>query len=75
MPAWLRDSNAVNLSKLGIPDNDVEAFDLCAWQKAPNVAFGGRTPNMVIDDGTDKERLQLALMIDAIAALQDGAFS
>ena len=64
----------VDLAAYGMVE-EPQAFNFAVWRRAPNPAFGGRTPQQVIDDGTDSERTDLAHVVSAIAALLDGAFS
>ena len=64
----------VDLAAYGV-DEEQWAFDFAVWREAPNPAFGGHTPQQVIDEGTETERRHLADAVDAIAALLDGAFS
>ena len=69
---WLSNpGEPVDLAAFGVGEAPRE-FDFAAWCATPNPAFAGRTPQQVIDDGTETERDQL---VDAIAALLDGAFS
>ncbi len=73
--AWLSNpGEPVDLAAFGVGEPPHE-FDFAAWCATPNPAFAGRTPQQVIDDGTETERDQLADAVDAIAALLDGAFS
>ena len=72
---WLsKPGEPVDLAAFGV-DQGPREFDFAAWCATPNPAFAGRTPQQVIDDGTETERNQLADAVDAIAALLDGAFS
>ena len=75
VPGWLAEPGEhVDLTGYGIAD-EPQSFDFAAWRKTPNPAFDGRTPQQVIDCGTDVERSALADAVSAIAALLDGAFS
>ena len=56
-------------------DEEPREFDFAAWCQTPNPAFAGRTPQQIIDEGTESERDHLAGAVDSIAALLDGAFS
>ena len=72
---WLSSpGESVDLAAYGV-DEQPREFDFAVWCQAPNPAFGGRTPQQVIDNGTETERDHLADTVDAIAALLDGAFS
>ena len=74
-PGWLSNpGEPVDLAAFGV-DEAPREFDFAPWCATPNPAFAGRTPQQVIDDGTETERDQLAGAVDAIAALLDGAFS
>lgn len=64
----------VNLADYGL-EAEPQAFNFAIWRETPNPAFGGRTPQQVINEGTEAERNHLADAVDAIAALLDGAFS
>lgn len=76
LPAWLRSpEKCADAAQFGVAVGESEAFEFDAWLATANPAFGGRAPCEVIDGGTPAERARLALAIDAIAALQDGAFS
>ena len=73
---WLREPQQVNLQEFGIGQDDhIQGFNKDEWMAAPNVAFGGRTPNEIIKSGSDEERSALALAVDVIASLNEGAFS
>ena len=72
---WLSNPGApVDLSAYAV-DEEPRDFHFAVWCQTPNPAFAGRSPQQVIDDGTETERDQLAGAVDAIAALPDGAFS
>ena len=72
---WLSNpGETVDLAAYGV-DEEPRSFDFAAWCQAPNPAFAGRTPQQVIDNGSETERDHLAAAVDAIAALLDGAFS
>ena len=72
---WLSNpGEPVDLAAYGV-DEQPRRFDFAAWCATPNPAFAGRTPEQVIDSGTETERDHLADAVDAIAALHDGAFS
>lgn len=72
---WLaKPGEPVNLSDYGVQE-EPQAFNFAVWRRTPNHAFGGRTPQQIIDEGTETERSHLADAVDAIAALLDGAFS
>ena len=74
-PGWLSNpGEPVDLAVYGVNEAPTE-FDFPTWCQTPNPAFGGRTPQQVIDDGTESERDHLADAVGAIAALLDGAFS
>ena len=75
LPGWLEAPYVISLSEPHTPERDGRVFDLRVWQGTGVEVFGGRTPRQIIDSGTDAERSQLALLVDAIAALRDGAFS
>ena len=64
----------VNLAAYGLGE-EPRQFNFAVWRETSNPAFGGRSPQQVIDEGTEAERSHLADAVDAIAALLDGAFS
>ena len=73
--AWLADpGEPVDLADYGLQD-EPQAFNFAVWCQTPNPAFAGRTPQQIINEGTETERNHLADAVDAIAALLDGAFS
>ena len=75
-PEWLSSPSEsdCNLRDFGVsPEGD--AFDFDSWRSERNAAFNNRTPDDVIDQGPDTDRMRLAAIVDAIAAYQDGAFS
>ena len=72
---WLSNPGTpVDLTAYGV-DQEPLQFDFAAWCKAKSAAFAGRTPQQIIDHGTEADRDRLADAVDAIVALLDGAFS
>ncbi len=73
-PDWLQPTDPVDLDDYGVSREHAD-FDFDHWRETPNPAFGGRSPQQVIKGGSEADRARLATVIDAIAALRDGAFS